>query len=281
MIARETARRATPEELYLDLVKKCLTRLGFGETYHQVVPPKGTLMWALYAPARALFRSRDLRLVQRFPAEVRADGHDWPVDAETMIGIKRLDHLQDCAVDVLRSGTPGDLIETGVWRGGATILMRAVLKAYGDVSRVVWVADSFAGLPPPGPDAPESDRRERLWTFSQLAVPVEEVRRNFARYGLLDDQVRFLQGWFKDTLPEAPIERLALLRLDGDMYESTMVALQHLYPRLSQGGYAIIDDYGSVPGCRQAVDEYRAAHGITDPIQRVDDTCVSWQRARP
>ena len=279
MIVSDVAQVTTPEDLYLDLLKRCLTRLGFGETYHQVEPPRGTLVWPLFALARALFRTRDLRLVQRFPAEMRAEGQDWPLDAETMIGLKRLDHLQACIVDVLRSHTPGDLIETGVWRGGATILMRAVLRAYGDEDRTVWVADSFAGLPHPSNDAPASDRHERLWAFSQLAVPVGQVRQNFARYGLLDQQVRFLEGWFKDTLPVAPIERLAVLRLDGDLYESTKVALDHLYPRLSVGGYAIVDDYGAVPGCRQAVDEYRAAHGVTDAIERVDDTCVFWKRS--
>ena len=135
----------------------------------------------------------------------------------------------------LTDGVPGDLIETGVWRGGATILMRAILKARGVTDRVVWVADSFAGLPAPNAARYPLDAGINLHRFPQLAVTLERVQDNFRRYGLLDDQVRFLKGWFRDTLPAAPIERLAVLRLDGDLYESTIQALESLYDKLSAG----------------------------------------------
>ena len=85
-------------------------------------------------------------------------------------------------------------------------------------------------------------------------------------------------GWFRDTLPKAPIERLAVLRLDGDMYESTTLALTHLYPKLAPGGYAIVDDYQVVPGCRQAVDDFRSQHGIVEPIRQIDWAGVYWRR---
>jgi hypothetical protein len=104
------------------------------------------------------------------------------------------------------------------------------------------------------------------------------VQDLFARYDLLDDQVRFLPGWFKDTLPRAPIERLALLRIDGDLYESTWDALSMLYPRLCVGGFVIVDDYYCIPACRQAVDEYRQRAGITTPLEAVDWTGVFWQK---
>ena len=110
-------------------------------------------------------------------------------------------------------------------------------------------------------------------------MPLEQVQANFARYGLLDDRVRFLAGWFKDTLPDAPIERLAVLRLDGDMYGSTMEALEALYPRLSVGGYVIVDDYGAIAQCKEAVTDFRAAEGISDPMEWVDWTGVWWQRS--
>jgi len=166
-----------------------------------------------------------------------------------------------------------------VWRGGSVIFMRAILAAYADPSRNVWVADSFQGLPPPDPQY-AADAGDVFHGFETLAVSLEEVRANFARYGLLDDRVKFLKGWFKDTLAGAPIERLALARLDGDMYESTMDALRPLYPRLSVGGYLIVDDYGIVPGCKQAVDEYRGEHGITEPIVDIDGWGVYWRRER-
>jgi O-methyltransferase len=116
------------------------------------------------------------------------------------------------------------------------------------------------------------------WTFTPLAISADEVRGNFERYGLLDEQVCFLEGFFQDTLADAPIDQLAVLRLDGDMYESTIVALEALYPKLSPGGYLIVDDY-ALPGCRQAVDDYRRDNGISEPLQEVDWTGRFWQRA--
>lgn len=219
-----------------------------------------------------------VRWVQLDPT-VRAEGRDWPARAESMIGLRRLDNIQNCVTDVLRRGMPGDLIETGVWRGGATIFMRAVLKAYGDTERKVWVADSFQGLPKPDPERWPADVGNTFWTVEQLAVSVDEVKANFERHGLLDDRVRFLVGWFEDTLPTAPIERLALLRLDGDMYGSTMDALEALYPKVSPRGYVIIDDYGAIPQCKEAVTDYRNAHRIIDPVEWVDWTGVWWQKS--
>ena len=122
-----------------------------------------------------------------------------------MIGMKRLDNLQHCVEDTLARQVPGDLIETGVWRGGASIFMRGILRAHGVSDRTVWVADSFQGLPPPNPDAYPADAGDPLHTFDYLAVSLEDVKSHFERYGLLDDQVRFLKGWFRDTLPAAPI----------------------------------------------------------------------------
>src|SRR5205814_6734396 len=151
----------------------------------------------------------------------------------TMVGHRRLENIQMCVEDVLRNQVPGDLIETGVWRGGASIFMRAVLKAYGVTDRKVWLADSFEGLPVP---KDENDGQD-LSQVDYLKVSVEQVQANFARFGLLDDQVKFLKGWFSDTLPNRPVERLAILRLDGDLYSSTMDALRALYDRVSRGGY--------------------------------------------
>jgi O-methyltransferase len=235
-------------DLYIDLLKNCLTRYAFDRS-------------------------------QEFDPDKRRVGADWPAEAETMIGLDRLENLERCVRDVLEQGVPGDLIETGVWRGGAAIFMRALLKAYGDTTRTVWAADSFQGLPPPDAKRYPPDTGDTLHTIAYLAVSEDEVRRNFARYGLLDEQVRFLPGWFRDTLPAAPIDRLAVLRLDGDLYESTMVALEALYPKLSVGGYAIIDDYGALAACRQAVDDYRGREAITEPLVEIDWTGVFWRRS--
>lgn len=267
--------------LYFELLKNTLTRYAFGETWQAYEPRRSTLRHAIFRRGRRLLQRRGLELVRRFAfaEDVRADGRDWPPDAETMIGLKRLDHLQECVADVVERRVPGDLIETGVWRGGACIFMRAMLKAYGETERTVWVADSFRGLPRPEEHRTE-DVEDALWAVPFLAVPLDRVKENFARYGMLDDQVRFLPGWFHDTLPTAPVQRLSVMRLDGDMYDSTMVALNALYPKLSVGGYVIVDDYHAVRGCQQAVDEFRAAHAITDELHQVDWTCRYWRRSR-
>ncbi len=267
-------------DLYLDLLKRVLTGSVRDE---ELLPMTGWRVWAHLPQARPLHRllaRSPIQLARRVrwdPAE-RAEGKDWPVGAETMIGLRRLDNLEHCVRQVVADGVAGDLIETGVWRGGASIFMRAVLKVLGDTTRSVWLADSFQGLPKPDEARYPDDAGDRLWREMSLAVPLEQVKANFAKYGLLDDQVRFLVGWFADTLPSAPMERLALIRLDGDLYESTIVALRSLYPKLSPGGYLIVDDWGAMPPCRKAVEDFRREAGVTEPIQEVDWTGVFWRR---
>jgi O-methyltransferase len=277
-----TSIKSDVSELYLELLKKSLTRTIGTETFSAAEPWFGLMRW-WFLPVQMFLWARGWTVVryQKLDPKLRGEGRDWPVDAETMIGLKRLDNIHSCIERILQDDVPGDLIETGVWRGGASIFMRGALKAYGDTNRVVWAADSFQGLPKPQPGVWRDDERGRLWKFGNtLAVPLEQVRANFERYGLLDEQVRFLPGWFSNTLPAAPIERLALMRLDGDMYESTRDAVQALYPKLSIGGYCIIDDYYTHSGARQAIHEYRDQNGITEPIERIDWAGAFWQRKK-
>lgn len=260
--------------LYLDLLRRNLTRFGM----HERMPSQ----WPLRR--RLLFKAVNtltpmLRGMNTSDQSKRELGLDWPAEAETMIGMQRLTSLQNCVETVLADDVPGDLIECGVWRGGACILMRAVLAAYGDSTRSVWLADSFQGVPRSDPANYKADKGIRAdFAAGILGVSEAEVKANFERYGLLDDRVRFLPGWFKDTLADAPIERIAVLRLDGDLYESTIQALDALYPRLSVGGYCIVDDYLAVKACEQAVTDYRAKHGITEEIVDIDGTGVLWRK---
>jgi hypothetical protein len=193
-----------------------------------------------------------------------------------MIGKVRLRNLRDLLEKAIADGVPDDFIETGVWRGGACVYARAIFEAHGVRNRTVWVADSFCGLPSPDNASFPADAGDPHHTFPELAVSAETVRANFARFGLLDGQVRFLEGWFKDTLAAAPIERLAVLRLDGDMYESTTQALEALYPKVSPDGFVIIDDY-LLPACHQAVEDFRRKHEINAPLEEVDGAAVYWQ----
>jgi O-methyltransferase len=196
--------------------------------------------------------------------------------AHSMIGRMRMNNIHECMNRVITDAIQGDFIETGVWKGGATIFMRGFLQAQNIVNRKVWVADSFEGLPPPAENDQGMDFTKN--SFPYLAISLEDVRALFHRYDLLDDQVIFLKGWFKDTLPTAPIDKLAVLRLDGDLYSSTWDALISLYHKLSPGGFAIVDDYYSFPGCQTAVDDFRIQHGVTEPLIQIDGASVFWRK---
>jgi hypothetical protein len=226
-------------------------------------------------------RERNLLLVrtERFDSQMRNSGLDWPLFGFTMTGRRRLDALQFCVEDILDNDIPGDFAEMGVWRGGSVIFIRALLSVRNVTDRVVWCADSFDGMPVPK----EVDERiSSSADFSDreyLRVSLEEVKENFDRFGLLDDQVKFLKGWFSETLPIAPIKTLALLRLDGDLYESTRDALVNLYDKVSAGGHVIVDDYNSWAGCRAAVDEFRESRRIMEKIVQIDAHAIMWHRS--
>lgn len=268
------ARRADDvTALYLALMKSCLTNSIYDDdldlrTGIQKLDP-ATGKYVCVAGVAAGPQAKHLGII-------------WPSRAHTMVGIPRLDNLQQCIEGVIAQGVAGDIIEAGVWRGGAAIFARAVLKAYGVTDRTVWVADSFEGLPQADATKHPYDHQLELHAQAALAISLEEVKRNFERYGMLDDQVRFLKGWFKDTLPSAPIARLAVLRVDGDHYESTMDVLHSLYPKVTTGGYVIIDDYSMVQGCDLAVRDFRRQQAISDELQRIPGGYGAyWRRRSP
>lgn len=201
--------------------------------------------------------------------------------AYTLLDEAGLDNIQRCTIHILENQVPGDLIECGVWRGGSCIFMRGLLRAYGDGRRQVWLADSFQGLPEPDPEVSPLDAisHEFLRVIGGLACSQEEVAENFGRFDLLDRRVRFLPGWFQDTLPSAPIQTLALIRLDADYYESTRQALEALYARLSPGGFVIVDDYGSAGlGARRAVDDFRRQQSIRAKLRGVNENIAYWEK---
>ncbi|MCC5951654.1 MAG: class I SAM-dependent methyltransferase [Acidimicrobiia bacterium] len=277
---------------YLDLLKGCLTReLFIDEEVREVVWWPANVGLGEPKAVWDILESRGWLLVRptTAPGE-RTEGRDYPPRAETMVGRSRLDNVEELIQHVLADDIPGDLVETGIWRGGTVIFMRAVLEAYGDSERTVWACDSFEGLPVPDEERYPVDAALRIEGNESmapgqqflmrelLAVPAEKVRANLARYGYDDDRVRLVEGWFSDTLPTAPIEEIALLRLDGDLYESTIDALVHLEPKVSPGGFVVIDDYNSIEACEAAVTDYRADNGIVDPIHEIDWTGVWWRK---
>lgn len=243
---------------YTELLKNCLTNTIYGDDN-------------LHPAAGGGF---DLKL--------RHTGDDWPSKAHTMIGMKRLDNLQFCIESVLLDNTPGDFIETGVFRGGACIFMNGMQAAYrlvGEKLRKVYVCDSFEGLPPPEVDRYPQDEGDECHTYPFFTVSLEEVQENFRKYDLLDENVIFVKGWFKDTLPKLDTT-FSVIRLDGDMYGSTMDALKALYPKLSPGGFCIIDDYLSHHRCKEATDDYRKENNIEETPIAIDNQGVYWQKSK-
>jgi len=208
----------------------------------------------------------------------KIEGTVHPKRAHTMIGLERLNNIQSCFENVLNEGIEGSLIETGVWRGGATIFMAGLVKSYNQ-NRKVFVADSFSGLPMPNPDIYPVDKGDKHYTYHDLNVSFEEVYENFRSYDLIDENIIFLKGWFKDTLPTIKDEKFSIVRLDGDMYESTYQALENLYENLSIGGYLIVDDW-LLNGARQAVEDYRREKNINDEICYIHKYSVFWKKSK-
>ena len=253
---------------YLDVLKLALCDL---------VGPSTTSVEGL-AGGRTVARELagdDLRL--------RAEGRDWPRHALTMSGLRRLDDVQACVEAVVREGVVGDLIEAGCWRGGGSILMRAALDSLGAGERTVWVADSFQGFAPSDPVANAGEYAATLEpylaVFDFLSAPLGTVEEAFARLGCAEG-TRFVPGFFADTLPGLQGRRWSLIRLDADTYDATLLALRCLYPGLAVGGYLLIDDYGALEECREAVERFRSEHDIAEPIETVDWTAVRWRRER-
>jgi O-methyltransferase len=248
---------------YLDVLKLCLCDLGGTRTTSVTRTFEGDVM------------SRELDGDQlRF----RTAGMDWPLHGLTMVGLARLDDLQRCVESIVRDAVPGDLIEAGSWRGGASILIRATLDSLGEEDRTLWVADSFQGFP--RADAPKDDAYDLSADLAEvdfLAVPLEEVRASFARFGA-ERGVKFVPGFFQDTLPTLGGRQWAIARLDGDTYDATRLSLQVLYPGLSAGGYLIVDDYLQIDPCREAVDDFRREHEITEPIEPIDWSGARWRK---
>ena len=269
---------------YIELLKQTLTASIYPESAGRVIEdhvargfrrPVRLLKSLAYRWIVRSCRRRSIILVkiEPFDQHRRDLGLEWPLFGYTMTGRKRLDSLQSCIEEILANKVPGDFAETGVWRGGSVIFMRAMLKIHGVTDRKVWAADSFEGMPAPVSSEDGLDLRHSDY----LKVSLDAVKQNFARFGLLDEQVQFVAGWFADTLPSAPIERLSLLRLDGDLYSSTMDALNGLYHKVSPGGFVIVDDYHSWESCRRAVTDFLKSKRIEADIQEIDGSAVYWK----
>lgn len=174
-------------------------------------------------------------------------------------------HTWDMMQYVLDCGVPGDAVECGVFSGAQVAIMaHCILENAQAGQRLVHLFDSFAGIPEAGPNddqqpgigpVPEEARKGRLVSSGVAVCSADSVRRNMNAWGVRPKQVQFHEGWFQDTVPTWGSSPISLLRLDGDLYESTLVCLKYLYPCLSEGGILIVDDY-TLSGCFKAVLDY-------------------------
>lgn len=205
-----------------------------------------------------------------FPQPI-LNGQVWPSRAISMIGIKRLNNIRLLIEDTVRNNIPGDVLEAGVWRGGAMVYARGILNSLNSDKKVVC-CDSFEGLPPPDPSKYPLDEGATYHTYECLAVGLEEVRNNFLRFHVYDsEKVKFVKGFFADSLKgPLPFTELSVLRLDGDMYSSTIETLDSLYDKVSSGGYIIIDDY-ALPGCHHATNDFLHKRNIDKAKLQVVD----------
>lgn len=213
-------------------------------------------------------------IISRQVSDDRLYGRDWPHSAHTMIGLKRMNNLHESLDYVRENNIQGDFIETGVWRGGASIFAKKYFDLYG-MNRKVFVADSFKGLPPP---QVQEDAGDPHHTIDFLRVSLADVQNNFKLYRALDENVIFLEGWFEDTLPNNDsIRELSVLRMDGDMYKSTMDVFDSCYHKVVKGGRVIIDDY-CIPNCKNAVHKFREVNSFTEEITIIDQCGIFWTK---
>ena len=203
-------------------------------------------------------------------------GKNWPENGHTMIGLKRLDNLHESLDWINLNNIEGDLLEAGVWRGGACIFMKMYCKLY-NLKKKVYVCDSFEGIPEVDTAKCPQDTGLESWS-GIVAVSKEAVKDTFRLYDALDENIVFIPGWFRDSLPNVPVNKLSLLRLDGDLYSSTMDILIPLYPKVVENGIVIVDDYGAVKQCANAIMDYLNKNHISVDMQKIDDSGIYWRK---
>lgn len=254
-----------PEEivdpiLYLDTVRDALTGVIL-----KTPSVEGGILDLGEADASALRRT-DMDEGRRYA------GEDWCDFCYTLGGTARVDNVRELVEKTIKEGIPGDFLEAGTWRGGSAIMARAVQKVMGEgAKRHTYLCDSFAGLP-----LSSTNRDDDIWSHGRaFEVSQSEVEDNVKRFHVLDSNVHFKKGYFFDTLPKLRQEfketgvQLAVLRGDGDMYESWMDMLYNLYEFVPVGGYVICDDCPSLVPSQEAVLDFCEHHKISTPIQAV------------
>jgi O-methyltransferase len=201
----------------------------------------------------------------------------------TMTSVRRAKQLWHCCLETIEKKIPGDFVECGVWKGGSSGLMALAAE---QTNKKIHLYDSFEGLPEPsekdGTDAADYSagaNTGHMKTIGKCVGTLTEVKKLMEeKLHIEPSRLVYHVGWFKDTLSKWPPNSIALLRLDGDWYESTRLCLEFLYPAISAGGFIIIDDYFCWRGCALAVDEFREKYKIVEPVVRIDHDSAFWRK---
>lgn len=223
----------------------------------------------------------DTRPKRQFPGDYDGAAKDIirTVRPYTMTSRERLNALILATRYVSQHDIQGDIVECGVWRGGSMHAVVHTLLALNDTERELYLFDTYEGMPPPS----EKDLRRDGASAVQLlnkkskdspiwaVATLEDVQEGFRGLSYPTEKVHFVKGLVEETVPAQAPERISILRLDTDWYESTRHELEHLYPRLVSGGVLLIDDYGWWQGSRQAVDEFLKETGERLLLLRMDD----------
>lgn len=190
----------------------------------------------------------------------------------TMTGDLRIGAMIDAVQHIDAAGIAGAIVECGVWRGGSMMAAALTLMQSGKTDRELWLYDTFTGMVTPGEADEDMFGQKAAGKFrgGWCEASLGEVTANMLTTGYPSNRLKFIEGKVEETIPAQAPDKIALLRLDTDWYESTRHELEHLYPRLAAGGILIIDDYGHWKGSRKAVDEYMAKHCTRMFLSRID-----------
>ena len=196
----------------------------------------------------------------------------------TMVKSRNLANLFSLVVKVNAMNLPGDIVECGVWNGGASAIMAfACRNSSLPRNRLLWLFDSFEGLPPPGPK--DGTAENKYFFKGMCSGSVSSVEKVFKKLSLSLDNVRIVQGWFNSTLKKAGVHQIAILHIDADWYDSVKYVLDTFYEKVVPGGFVVLDDYGYWEGCDRALNDYLSQHKITGiELKKTESTGVYFQK---
>ena len=199
-------------------------------------------------------------------------------DVHSMCDVKEVDQMEYLVKDVIRRQIPGSIVETGSWRCGLMKYTKAIVDIYEGSNRQIYMFDTFDHFPKPTQNQKDQAIHPIVEFLFENMQPLDRIKASFKELGLLDDNVHFIQGLFEDTVPRTNLDKIAILRLDSDYYESTMLVLKHYYKNIVPGGWLVCDDYNNpFLGAKSAVTDFRAANNITSPIIDTHGGSVYWR----